>query len=142
MGNGQNRVNAHLKPLQLSVKYQNLTQLCGLLSRSCENLDSLYLISCRHFFLFVQSVHMKALRCHLHPPLGMKTYSFLEKRSRRAEKSAASVHCVILPPINTAGGYYIFNGYSINCSSFSSLSGSVELFDLMFRPPTPVCLTL
>lgn len=96
---------------------------------------SFYVISRRHFFLFVQSVHMKALRCHLHSPLDIKMYSFLQKRSRRVEKRAASVHCVILPPINAAGGYYIFNGYSINCSSFSSLSGCVELFDLMFRPP-------
>lgn len=135
MGNGQNGVNVHLKSLKLNVKYLNLTQLCGLLSCSCENFNSFYSISCRRFFLFLRSVHMKALLCHLHSPLDMKTYSFLQKRSRTAEKRAASVRCVILPPINTAGGYYIFNGYSINCSSFFSLSGSVELFDLMFRPP-------
>lgn len=58
-----------------------------------------------------------------------------EKKQNSAKKRAVSVHCVIFLPINTAGGYYIFNGYSINCSSFSSLSGAVELFDLMFRPP-------
>lgn len=99
------------------------------------NLNSLHLISRQHSLLFLRWVHMKARLCHLHSPLDMKTYSFLEKRSRTVEKRAVCVHCVIFPPINTAGGYYIFNGYSINCSSFFSLSGAEELFDLMFRPP-------
>lgn len=116
----------------------NLIHLVSPPLRFLWNLNSLHLISRQHSLLFLRWVHMKARLCHLHSPLDMKTYSFLEKRSRTVEKRAVCVHCVIFPPINTAGGYYIFNGYSINCSSFFSLSGAEELFDLMFRPPPPV----
>lgn len=57
------------------------------------------------------------------------------EKTQNIEKELPSVHCVIFHPINSAWGYYIFNGYSINCSFFSLVKGCKIVWSHVQTPP-------
>lgn len=57
------------------------------------------------------------------------------EKTENIEKELPSAHCVIFLPINSAWGYYISNGYSINCSPFFSLSRAVKTCLILCSDP-------